>query len=144
MKQKPQTAKKRYGGFSAEEKAAMANRVQEMKLGEKDLDGELLEKIGEMTESDRATAMRIHEIIKRSAPEMESRLWYGMPAYAKGGKTVCFFQPAAKFKTRYATLGFNDPAHLDDGDVWPVAYAVTKLTPAGEAKVAALIKKAAS
>ena len=144
MKQKPQTAKKRYGGFSAEEKAAMANRVQEMKLGEKDLERELLEKIGEMKESDRATAMRIHEIIKRSAPEMESRLWYGMPAYAKGGKTVCFFQPAAKFKTRYATLGFNDPAHLDDGDVWPVAYAITKLTPAGEAKVAALIKKAAS
>ena len=144
MKAKKTTVKKkRYEGFTAAEKAAMANRVQEMKLGDKDIEADVLAKIAEMRESDRVMATRIHEIVK-SVPGMESRLWYGMPAYAKGGKTVCFFQPAAKFKTRYATLGFNDPAHLDDGDVWPVAYAITKLTAADESKIAALIKKAAS
>lgn len=146
MKAKPKTTKKRYEGFTSEERAAMANRVQEMKVAGKnaDVESEVLAKIDEMKEPDRAMARRIHAIIKASVPEVESRLWYGMPAYARRGKTVCFFQPAAKFKTRYATLGFNDPAHLDDGEIWPVAYAITKINPTVESKIAALIKKAAS
>ena len=146
MKAKQKTTKKRYEGFTSEERAAMANRVQEMKVAAQktDLEPDVLEKIDEMKESDRVMARKIHAIIKASVPAIESRLWYGMPAYAKGGKTVCFFQPAAKFKTRYATLGFNDPAHLDDGEIWPVAYAITKITPAVEARIAGLIKKAAS
>lgn len=146
MKAKQKTTKKRYEGFTSEERAAMANRVQEMKVAAQktDLEPDVLEKIDEMKESDRVMARKIHAIIKASVPAIESRLWYGMPAYAKGGKTVCFFQPAAKFKTRYATLGFNDPAHLDDGEIWPVAYAITKITPAVESRIAVLIKKAAS
>jgi uncharacterized protein YdhG (YjbR/CyaY superfamily) len=145
MKAKPKTApKKRYAGFTAEEKSAMANRVKEMKLGDVEMESQVQEKIAEMTESDRAMAQRIHEIIKAKVPTIEARLWYGMPAYAVRGKTICFFQPAKKFKTRYATLGFNDPAHLDDGDLWATAYAVTKITPDVEAKIGALVKKAAS
>jgi uncharacterized protein YdhG (YjbR/CyaY superfamily) len=131
-------------GFSAEERAAMKQRAKEVKSNETDGEGALLEKIAEMDESDRAMATRIHAIVKGSAPALSSKLWYGMPAYAREGKIVCFFQPAKKFKTRYATLGFNDAARLDDGNVWPVAYAVSKLTSADEAKIAELVKKAAS
>jgi uncharacterized protein YdhG (YjbR/CyaY superfamily) len=149
MKAKPKAAKsitpkKRYEGFTDEERTAMANRVQESKLGKEDGEGDLLAKIAEMTPSDRAMAKRLHEVITASAPHLSPKTWYGMPAYAKNGKVVCFFQPAQKFKTRYATFGFNDPAQLDDGDMWPVAYALTKLTGAEEAKVRALVKKAAS
>ena len=104
----------------------------------------MLGKIAEMTDSDRAMAERLHAMIKDSAPDLSPKLWYGMPAYAKDGKIVCFFQPAQKFKSRYATLGFNDDANLDDGNMWPTSYALTKLTAADEKRIAALIKKAAS
>ena len=109
-------------------------------------DGEsaVLAKIAEMTEPDRALAERLHALIKASAPVLSPRTWYGMPAYAKDGKIVCFFQPAQKFKTRYATLGFNDVAHLDDGAMWPIAFALTELTPADEARIAALVEQAVS
>lgn len=148
MKAKPKAAnKKRYEGFSDEEKAAMQTRVQEMKVvgaGKADPEAQLLAKVAEMEESDRATAKRLHAIVKKSAPTLTSTLWYGMPAYARNGKIVCFFQPARKFKTRYSTLGFNDPAHLDDGNMWPTAYALTtRLTAADEARIGALVKKAA-
>jgi uncharacterized protein YdhG (YjbR/CyaY superfamily) len=103
----------------------------------------VLEKIAEMQEADRAMANRIHALIKASAPSLSPKLWYGMPAYARDGKIVCFFQPAKKFKTRYSTLGFNDPAKLDEGAMWPVAYALTKLTAADEARIGALVKRAA-
>lgn len=145
MTKKKVTAKSSKGkGFSDFEKSAMRERVKELQSGKEDLEQALLEKIAEMRPSDRAMAERIHAIIKADAPVLTSRLWYGMPAYALDGKTICFFQPAQKFKTRYATLGFNDPAHLDDGNVWPVAYALEKLTPADEKKIAALLKKAVS
>jgi uncharacterized protein YdhG (YjbR/CyaY superfamily) len=107
-----------------------------------DVEAEVLANIAEMPEPDRVIAERLHAIIKASAPELAPRLWYGMPAYAKDGKVVCFFQGAQKFKTRYATFGFQHEAHLDDGDMWPVAFAVKQLTPADEAKVAALVKRA--
>ena len=150
MKAKPKATKsatatkKRYGGFTEGEKSAMADRVREMKLGDEQGEIDLLAKIAEMTPSDRAMAKRVHEVIKAAAPALSPKTWYGMPAYAKNDKVVCFFQPAQKFKSRYATLGFNDPAHLDDGAMWPVAYALTKLTATEEAKVRALVKKAAS
>ena len=141
--------KKRYDGFTAEEKAAMKDRVEEQKVsarrgGKADDEGALLEKIAEMQEADRAMAKRIHAVIKATAPGLSPKLWYGMPAYARDGKIVCFFQPAQKFKTRYATLGFNDAARLDEGDMWPVAYALTKMTGADEARIVALVKKAVS
>jgi uncharacterized protein YdhG (YjbR/CyaY superfamily) len=143
-KQKTTTAKKRYEGFSDEEKDAMAQRVKEMKLGDKgDMDGEVLAKISELREPDRSMAKRLHTLIRASAPELKPRLWYGMPAYAKDGKLICHFQPAHKFKTRYAELGFSDAAKLDDGTIWPVAYALPELTSASEAKIAALVRKAA-
>ena len=143
---KSTTAKKRYEGFTDEERAAMKDRVKEMKAAADKADGEseVLAKIAEMTESDRAMGKRLHAVIKASAPAISPKTWYGMPAYAKDGKIVCFFQPAQKFKTRYATLGFNDPAHLDEGTMWPVAFALTKLTAADEARVGALVKKAVS
>lgn len=145
MTKKKLTAKSSKGkGFSDFEKSAMRERVKELQSGKEDLESALLDKIAEMQPSDRAMAERIHAIIKAEAPALTSRLWYGMPAYALDGKTICFFQPAQKFKTRYATLGFNDPAHLDDGNVWPVAYALDKLTPADEKKIAAVLKKAVS
>jgi uncharacterized protein YdhG (YjbR/CyaY superfamily) len=131
-------------GFTDEEKAAMRQRAKEQKAGEADGESEVLAKIAEMTASDLAMAERLHAIIKASAPTLAAKTWYGMPAYAKGGKIVCFFQPARKFKTRYATLGFNDTAHLDDGGLWPVAFALTELTAAEEAKIVALVKKAVS
>ena len=104
----------------------------------------MLEKIAEMQESDRVMAERLHAVIKASAPALSSRLWYGMPAYAKDGNVVCFFQGAQKFKTRYATLGFSDKANLDEGAMWPNAYALTELTPADEARISALVKRAVS
>jgi hypothetical protein len=142
---KSTTAKKRREGFSDEERAAMKDRVKEMKpAADTEAESALLAKIAEMPEPDRAMGKRLHAVIKASAPALSPRLWYGMPAYAKDGKVVCFFQPAQKFKTRYATLGFNDPAHLDEGTMWPVAFALTKLTAADEARVGAIVKKAVS
>jgi uncharacterized protein YdhG (YjbR/CyaY superfamily) len=141
--------KKRYDGFTAEEKGAMRDRVEEQKVsaqrgGKADEEGALLDKIAEMRDADRAMATRIHAVIKATAPGLSPKLWYGMPAYARDGKIVCFFQPAQKFKTRYATLGFNDAARLDEGTMWPVAYALTKMTGADEARIGALVKKAVS
>jgi uncharacterized protein YdhG (YjbR/CyaY superfamily) len=138
--------KKRYDGFTDEERAAMRDRVQEQKVAARrqDEEGAVLEKIAEMQPKDRALAKRLHAVIKASAPALSPKLWYGMPAYAREGKLVCFFQSAQKFKTRYATLGFNEAAHLDEGNVWPVAYAITELTASDEARIAALIKKAVS
>ena len=136
--------------FSAEERAAMKERAKEAKAasgrgGKKsDGEGEVLAKISEMDASDRALAEKLHAIVKAAAPELSPRTWYGMPAYAKDGKVVCFFQGAKKFKTRYATLGFQDQANLDDGAMWPTAYALTELTPEVEKRIAALVKQAAS
>ncbi len=133
-------------GFTAEEKAAMKERALELKAAAKKADGEstLLAKINEMPEPERSMAARLHEIIKANAPDLIPKTWYGMPAYAKDDKVVCFFQSAAKFNTRYSTLGFNDSANLDEGVMWPTAYALKALTPAEEARIAALIKKAAA
>src|SRR5918912_2258215 len=130
----------------------MKERAQELKAAARrgpradKADGEsaVLAKIAEMREPDRVMAKRLHAVIKASAPALSPRLWYGMPAYAKDGKVVCFFQPAQKFKTRYATLGFNDTANLDDGTMWPTAFALTTLTGADEARIGPLVKKAAS
>jgi uncharacterized protein YdhG (YjbR/CyaY superfamily) len=136
------TAKKpEQKGFTAEEKAAMRARARELK---DKADGEtaVSESIAKMSPPDRATAKRLHELIKTTAPDLAPKTWYGMPAYAKDGKVVCFFRDAGKFKERYAMLGFNDSAKLDDGSMWPVAFALTKLTPADEKKIAALVKKA--
>ena len=131
-------------GFTEEERGAMQERARELKAGEADGDSIVLAKIAEMAEPDRAMGERLHAILKANAPDLTPKLWYGMPAYAKGGKVVCFFQSAQKFKTRYATLGFNDKANLDEGGMWPVAYALTELTAAEEERIAALVKKAAS
>ena len=158
MKSKQKSAKssaatkKRYEGFTDEEKAAMQDRVEEMKVparrgsGADKADGEseVLAKIAEMKDQDRAMGKRLHAVITASAPALSPRLWYGMPAYAKNGKVVCIFQSGQKFKTRYATLGFSDAANLDEGTMWPNAYALTKLTPAVEARIGALVKKAVS
>ena len=143
---KSTATKKRYEGFTAEEKAAMQDRVQEMKVAAQKADGEseVLAKISALPASDRDMAKRLHAVIKASAPALSPKLWYGMPAYARDGKVVCFFQSAQKFKTRYATLGFNDPARLDEGNMWPTAFALMKLTPADEARIGALVKKAVS
>lgn len=137
---------KSYEGFTTEERGAMKERARELKAAESGAKAEaaVLEKIAEMPEGEREMAERIHEIIKVSAPELSPKLWYGMPAYAKDGKNVCFFQTAEKFGSRYSTFGFNDPAKLDDGQMWPVAYALTKLTPAVEKQIAALVKKSVS
>jgi uncharacterized protein YdhG (YjbR/CyaY superfamily) len=133
-------------GFTDEERGAMRERVQELKAAADKADGEsaVLAKIAEMPGPDRAIGERLHAIIKASAPALSPRLWYGMPAYAKDGKVVCFFQSAQKFKTRYATLGFSDAANLDEGAMWPVAFALKKLTAAEEARIGALVKKAVS
>jgi uncharacterized protein YdhG (YjbR/CyaY superfamily) len=133
-------------GFTDEEKAAMRKRAQEQKAEASRADGErdVLAAIAAMAEPDRAMAERLHAIITASAPALAPKTWYGMPAYAKDGKVVCFFQPAEKFKTRYATFGFNDSAHLDDGALWPVAFALTELTTADEARIGALVKQAVS
>jgi uncharacterized protein YdhG (YjbR/CyaY superfamily) len=131
-------------GFSDEERAAIRERAQEQKVRADRADGErdVLTKIAAMSEPDRAMAERLHAIITASAPALAPKTWYGMPAYAKDGKIVCFFQPAEKFKTRYATFGFNDSANLDDGAMWPTAFALMELTAADEARIAALVKKA--
>jgi uncharacterized protein YdhG (YjbR/CyaY superfamily) len=129
-------------GFTAEERAAIRARVKEQKAGESEGEREVLDKIAAMQPSDRAMAERLHAIIKATAPDLTSRTWYGQPAYAKGTRIICFFQPAEKFKTRYATLGFNDSANLDDGSMWPTAFALKELTAAEEARISALVKKA--
>jgi uncharacterized protein YdhG (YjbR/CyaY superfamily) len=132
------------GKFTAEERAAMRERAQELKAEANRADGEraLLDKVGEMKGSDRAMAKRIHEIVTASAPALSPKTWYGMPAYAKDGKVVCFFQSAEKFNSRYATFGFSDEANLDQGAMWPTSFALKELTTAEEAKIAALVKKA--
>ena len=135
---------KKLKGFTDEERAAMRERAREMKSDEKDPEGAVLAKIATMPEPDRAMAKQIHAIIKASAPALTSRLWYGMPAYAKDEKVVCFFQPASKFKTRYATLGFSDEANFDEGAMWPTTFALKELTAAEEARIGALVKKATS
>ena len=131
-------------GFTNEERGAMRERVQELKADKADGESAVLAKISEMQAPDRALCERLHAIIKASAPALSPTTWYGMPAYAKDGKVVCFFQAAQKFKTRYATFGFSDRAKLDEGAMWPVAFALTKLTAADEARIVALVKKAAS
>src|SRR5207248_5566025 len=130
--------------FTEEERGAIRDRVQEMKAGKGEGESVVLAKIAEMREPDRTMAKRLHIIIKESAPGLSPRLWYGMPAYAKDDKVVCHFQSAAKFKTRYATFGFSDKANLDEGNMWPNAYALKGLTAAEEARIAALVKKAVS
>jgi uncharacterized protein YdhG (YjbR/CyaY superfamily) len=146
----PSKETKKSDGFTAEEKAAMKERAKELKAearankkkeeGEKDL----LEKIAEMQKPDRVIASRIHELVTESAPDLWPKTWYGMPAYARDGKVVCFFQSAEKFNARYATFGFNDTANLDEGTMWPTSFALKELTPAGEEKIVALVKKAVS
>jgi uncharacterized protein YdhG (YjbR/CyaY superfamily) len=137
-------AGKKSKGFTDDEKAAMKERAKELKAEALKADGEsaVLAKIAELQGSDRAMAKRIHAIITASALDLAPKTWYGMPAYAKDDKIVCFFQSAAKFNTRYATLGFNDVAHLDEGAMWPTAFALKELTAADEARISALVKKA--
>lgn len=146
----PKKETKKSDGFTAEEKAAMKERAKELKAearankkkeeGEKDL----LEKVAEMPEPDQSMARRIHELVTENAPDLWPKTWYGMPAYAKDGKVVCFFQSAAKFGARYATFGFNDTANLDEGAMWPTSFALKKLTADAEKKIVALVKKAVS
>ena len=133
-------------GFTAQERAAMKERARELKAekSKADAESDVLAKIAEMPKADRAMAERIHKIVKASAPDLTPRTWYGMPAYAKDGKVVCFFKSASKFKSRYATFGFNDPANLDDGAMWATSFALKKLTAADERKIGALVKKAVS
>ena len=133
-------------GFTDEERVAMKERIGEEKAAKNKVEGEkvVLAKIAMMKGSDRVMGERLHEIITKTAPTLTPRLWYGMPAYAKDGNIVCFFQDAAKFKTRYATLGFSDEVNLDEGSMWPTAYALKELTPIDEQKIIALVKKAVS
>jgi uncharacterized protein YdhG (YjbR/CyaY superfamily) len=146
------TTAKTSAGFTAEERAAMRERVREMKAAERrgpraskaDGESEVLAKIAEMSEPDRVMAERLHAIVKASAPSLSPRTWYGMPAYAKDGKVVCFFQSGQKFKTRYATLGFSDKANLDEGAMWPTSFALKELSAAAEERIGALVKKAVS
>jgi uncharacterized protein YdhG (YjbR/CyaY superfamily) len=150
------TQKPAKSAFTDEERAAMKERAQEVKAAARrgrgaapgaakaDEEGEVLAKIAEMAEPDRVMAERVHAIIMASVPDLSPRLWYGMPAYAKGGSVVCFFQPALKFKARYATLGFSDKANLDEGTMWPSSYALTELTPADEERIGELVKRAVS
>ncbi len=139
MAERKAATRKASKGFTDEETAAMKERAQELKA---DGESDVLAKIAEMPEPDRAMAERLHEVITTSAPGLSPRTWYGMPAYAKDGKVVCFFQSAHKFKTRYATFGFSDRANLDKGAMWPTAFALTGLTAAEEKKIGALVKKA--
>jgi uncharacterized protein YdhG (YjbR/CyaY superfamily) len=144
--------KKKSKGFTDEERAAMKERAQELKAetrrgargGKADGESDVLAKIAEMQGSDRAIAERLHALIKASAPALSPKTWYGMPAYAKDGKVVCFFQSAQKFKSRYATFGFNDKANLDEGAMWPTSFALKELTAAEETRIRALVKKAVS
>jgi uncharacterized protein YdhG (YjbR/CyaY superfamily) len=140
----------KFDGFTDDERAAMKEHAQELKKaarrGKATVDGErdVLAKIAEMADADRVIAERLHEIIKAAAPDLAPKTWYGMPAYAKDGKVLCFFQSAAKFKARYATLGFNDPANLDEGSMWATGFALAKVTPEVEERIAALVKQAVS
>jgi uncharacterized protein YdhG (YjbR/CyaY superfamily) len=139
----------KYDGFTDEERGAMKERAKELKTGARrgakaDTEKDVLAKIAEMSESDRVIAERLHAVIKANAPALTSKLWYGMPAYARDGKVVCFFQSAAKFKTRYATLGFSDEANLDEGAMWPTYFALTQLTAEDEARIGALVNQAVS
>lgn len=144
------TAAKRTGAssvFSTEERAAIRDYVKDTKAersGTLPGESEVLQRIKEMAPADRAMAERVHAVIKSAVPELSPKLWYGMPAYSKDGKMICFFQPATKFKTRYGTLGFSDSAKLDEGNMWPNSYALLKLTPAEEKRIGALVKQAAS
>ena len=146
------TTGKAFEGFTDDERAAMRERAKELKAaarrgpraGKADGEGDVLEKIAEMPEPDRIMAERLHAIVKASAPELSPRTWYGMPAYAKDGDVVCFFQSAQKFKSRYATLGFSDKANLDEGELWPTSFALKRLTAPEEARIVALVKKAVS
>jgi uncharacterized protein YdhG (YjbR/CyaY superfamily) len=135
-------------GFTDEERGAMKERAKELKTGRRaakpDPENDVLAKIAEMSDSDRAIAERLHAVIKAGAPGLTPKLWYGMPAYARDGKVVCFFQSAAKFKTRYATLGFSDEANLDEGAMWSTSYALTELTADDEARIGALVRQAMS
>lgn len=131
-------------GFTAEERLAMKDRVRELKAGKSDGESEVLAKIADMSEGDRAMAERLHAIVRAAAPQLTPRLWYGMPAYAKDGNVVCFFQAAQKFKTRYSTFGFSDKAKLDDGNVWPTAFALKELSAADEKRIGELVQKAVS
>ncbi|MGW7483324.1 iron chaperone [Nonomuraea muscovyensis] len=142
-------AAEKFDGFTDEERSAMKERAKELKASSRrgakaDAESEVLAKIAEMEGADRVLAERLHDIVKANAPALSPKLWYGMPAYARNGKVVCFFQSAQKFKSRYATLGFNDLANLDEGTMWPTAFALTELTAADEARIGALIKKAVS
>jgi uncharacterized protein YdhG (YjbR/CyaY superfamily) len=145
-----QSAKKGTQGFTDEERAAMKERAKELKAearankNKAEGESDVLAKIAEMPEPERAMAKRLHEIIKASAPALSPRLWYGMPAYAKDGKVVCFFQSAHKFNSRYATFGFSDTANLDEGALWPTSFALKELTATEEARIGALVKKAVS
>ncbi len=145
--QNTRAPRKKVEGFTAEERAAMRERVRELKAtrgGAEDGEGAVLAKLAAMQGSDRTMGERIHAIIKSAAPNLVPRLWYGMPAYARDGKVVCFFQDARKFKSRYATLGFSDKANLDEGQMWPTGFALKGLTAAEEARISALVKKAVS
>ncbi|WP_327384198.1 iron chaperone [Streptomyces sp. NBC_01207] len=143
-------AEEQADGFTDEERDAIKQRAQELRAAGRrgpraakpDPEVEVLAKIAEMEDADRVLAERLHAVIRAAAPDLSPKLWYGMPAYAEAGKVLCFFQSAQKFKTRYATLGFSDPARLDEGTMWPTSYALTKLTPADETLIAELIKKA--
>jgi uncharacterized protein YdhG (YjbR/CyaY superfamily) len=139
-------AKKKSAGFTAEEREAMKERAQELKAEARGADGEkaVLAKIAEMPKADRDMAKRLHKIVKASAPELSPKTWYGMPAYAKDGKVVCFYQSAHRFKSRYGTFGFSDKANLDDGAMWPTSFALKELTAADEARIAKLVKQAVS
>ena len=130
--------------FTADERAAMRERTRELKSGDADGDAQVLAKIAEMPEPERTIAERLHAVIKATAPTLTSRTWYGMPAYAKDGKVLCYFQAASKFKARYSHIGFTDSCNLDDGTVWPIAYALTAMNAAEQAKIAALLKQALS
>jgi uncharacterized protein YdhG (YjbR/CyaY superfamily) len=143
------TSGEKYDGFTDEERAAMKQRAKELKTSARrgakaDTESDVLAKIAEMSEADRVIAERLHAVIKAAAPALTSKLWYGMPAYARDGKVVCFFQSAAKFKTRYAVLGFSDEANLDEGAMWPTYFALTDLTADNESRIRALVKQAVS
>src|SRR5256886_5368688 len=146
MKETQKSAKSTTAKFTDEERGAMKERVKELKAAadKADAESDVLAKIAEMSPTDRAMAKRLHAIIKASAPALSPRTWYGMPAYARDGKVVCFFQSAQKFNSRYATFGFSDKANLDEGTLWPTAFALTELTAADEARIGALVKKAVS
>jgi uncharacterized protein YdhG (YjbR/CyaY superfamily) len=152
QKSAKRTTGKASSGFTNEERLAMKERAQELKagarrgrrVGKADGESDVLAKIAEMPERDRAMAERLHAIVKASAPSLSPRTWYGMPAYDKDGKVICFFQSASKFKSRYATFGFNDTANLDEGAMWPTSFALKELTAAVEAKIGKLVKKAVS